>query len=473
MKRYLSLFIIVAWLSCLWSCQSNDLSEEMASVQSQTAEALAQAEALPTSVTREQALEVANNFLSKTQYATRNDESLAQIDEIEAGDVPLIYLINYQDGGFALVSGKTDYYPILAYSDKGNFTYGEDMHPELKLWLEEQKQAINGGAALSEEALTESHALWASYLGIPEKVAAKAMRKAASSSTETAQYAFVKRRQELGAAGYHTVPLTDANNVLAPYGATGSQFEALANQYGSPLKYTIFAFRVTDTNQEVIGPLLTTSWSQKEPYNVLAKANTAIDVGCVPIAMAQIMKYYKYPTTYNWDNMPDNTATQDTQELNRDIANALGISYSGSDYGAYLSDAIRVFSSDKYQYSVTKKDHNFTDVLAYLRAKRPVYMRGENSTGGHAWVCDGYTYNYSYMEYFVEYLMGSEGFYQYDSDYPPYQDYPNTISYTNRYVHMNWGWGGDCNGWYYYESAGSCEGNFSKNRQNLYVIPQK
>lgn len=33
-------------------------------------------------------------------------------------------------------------------------------------------------------------------------------------------------------------------------------------------------------------------------------SNFQVYAGCVPIAMAQVMKYYQHPTNYNWSAMP-------------------------------------------------------------------------------------------------------------------------------------------------------------------------
>ena len=48
-----------------------------------------------------------------------------------------------------------------------------------------------------------------------------------------------------------------------------------------------------------VSPLISTTWDQSAPYNNLcpgAGTNKAL-VGCVAIAMAQLMKYYNWPTT--------------------------------------------------------------------------------------------------------------------------------------------------------------------------------
>ena len=71
----------------------------------------------------------------------------------------------------------------------------------------------------------------------------------------------------------------------------------------------------------IVEPLLTTQWNQWAPYNNLCP--TDCPAGCVPTAVAQIMKYWRWPDvtcdkvagedfsgrTYDWDNMIDNYET--------------------------------------------------------------------------------------------------------------------------------------------------------------------
>ena len=75
-------------------------------------------------------------------------------------------------------------------------------------------------------------------------------------------------------------------------------------------------------NRTVVEPLLKTSWGQGEPWNRLCPVNGAgetTSVGCAPLAMAQVLYYWKYPnevsempgypgTGYQWyPSMPATT----------------------------------------------------------------------------------------------------------------------------------------------------------------------
>lgn len=82
----------------------------------------------------------------------------------------------------------------------------------------------------------------------------------------------------------------------------------------------------------------------------------------------------------------------------------------------------------------------------------PVYMRGEDGSDGHAWVCDGYKYIRD---------MGMATLIPNPKDprfrleekspngYMAYGLYINQISANaGEYFHMNFGWGGGSDGWY-------------------------
>ena len=52
-----------------------------------------------------------------------------------------MYIINYRDGGFAIVSATKNCYPVLAYSDEGSFTLSKDMGGALCGWITQKRQS--------------------------------------------------------------------------------------------------------------------------------------------------------------------------------------------------------------------------------------------------------------------------------------------------------------------------------------------
>ncbi|MGC9336786.1 MAG: C10 family peptidase, partial [Candidatus Cloacimonadia bacterium] len=161
------------------------------------------------------------------------------------------------------------------------------------------------------------------------------------------------------------------------------------------------------------------------------------------VAMAQIMRYHKYPehgtgsssyyygpygwisadfgnATYNWDNMPNYLTdyNDDVALIGFHCGVSVEMMYGPEGSGAYSSDVpyalINYFnyaSSVSYEERWYYSDTQWENLLqTELSAKRPVYYSGSGSSGGHAFVCDGY---------------------------------------NGSYFHFNWGWGGLYNGYFY------------------------
>ncbi|MCD8393767.1 MAG: C10 family peptidase [Bacteroidales bacterium] len=202
-----------------------------------------------------------------------------------------------------------------------------------------------------------------------------------------------------------------------------------------------------------IEPICKTLWDQDAPYNDMCPVvggSTSV-TGCAATAMAQVMKVHNWPVTgsgsnsyswtvnnvtysvssdfsahtYDWANMLDTytSAATTTQrnavaQLMLDCGVAINMSYSPSASAAVSMTAVPAF----YKYfgygGTTHMAYRTTyylvdwNQLIYdeIAAGRAVYLSGQNSEGGHAFVCDGY-----------------------DKD---------------NFFHINWGWSGISNGYF-------------------------
>ena len=183
----------------------------------------------------------------------------------------------------------------------------------------------------------------------------------------------------------------------------------------------------------VVGPLLTTEWNQTAPYNNQCPSgdNGHCYTGCVPTAVAQVMRYWKWPVSYDWDNMLDyygwsyasddyisynSKQTNAVAKLMADVGQAMGTSYcqaNGSPTQWNYDALVQTFgySQDINIVSGDKAANVKSALIAELDAKRPVLYSGNPASGdGHALVCDGYS--------------------------------------ANGYFHFNYGWGGQTDGFY-------------------------
>ncbi len=267
-----------------------------------------------------------------------------------------------------------------------------------------------------------------------------------------------------------------------------------------------------------VGPLMTTQWDQTRPFNDMCPVAPAASdkyliyggracTGCAAAAMAQIMKYHQWPkrgtgsysyectvkyndpetgatvndvftlsadlsqSVYQWDLMKDQYLYKDKNnygyfdenmhiyikiidehgdtvpdvdnihgnavaKLMSDIGVTLKMQYASCDFGsgAFISNVYKSFR-DYFDYSVNYYERdswfgNWDDLMRNeLDAGRPIYYAGKGS-GSHAFVIDGYD--------------------------------------TEGRFHLNWGWGGDYNG--FFETLSLNPGNHSYNTEHRVVF---
>ena len=208
---------------------------------------------------------------------------------------------------------------------------------------------------------------------------------------------------------------------------------------------------------KVVNQLMHTQWNQSSPYNDQCPVDTggrAVS-GCVATAMAQIMRYWAWPptgtgshsytcstlyeprtlsvdfsaATYDWDNMPaggrgiyfwsDEEKTAVAQ-LVYHCGVAVNMGYTRKESGAgmgYVATALQ----DYFRYTsniriVSRSSYSDAEWIALMKHEldsiRPVNYSGSSSdgSGGHSFIVDGYN--------------------------------------ADDYFHINWGWGGYCDGWF-------------------------
>jgi len=191
-----------------------------------------------------------------------------------------------------------------------------------------------------------------------------------------------------------------------------------------------------------VGPLLKSRWAQGEPFNddcpdmqCPGAFNSNAVVGCVPLAIAQIMRYYCWPPYfesqyYDWENMLVNEANYNettnwyfdengvnwTQaqidavaDLCYDAGKLLGnISYGCKETGAFICSAsyhdARDAFEDNFYYDTAndepdcedRDEHSYDEwwsiIVGEINNNRPMMYGIENSDQDfyHAIVVDGY-----------------------------------------------------------------------------------
>lgn len=239
---------------------------------------------------------------------------------------------------------------------------------------------------------------------------------------------------------------------------------------------------------QAVAPLCQTKWNQAPNENGMcpysAQYGERCVTGCVATAMAQIMKFWNYPTqgvgnhsyndknfgtqaanfgatTYNWSGMPNTLTSANSNvatlmyhcgvsvDMNYGVAATGGSSawvvasespvpqcaeYAYKTYFGYDASSLRGVSRQNYN------DNSWISLMkGELDAGRPIQYAGFGQGGGHTWVCDGYD--------------------------------------QNNFFHQNWGWGGNSDGYFSLNNldpsslgAGGGTGGFNSGQQALIGI---
>ena len=221
-----------------------------------------------------------------------------------------------------------------------------------------------------------------------------------------------------------------------------------------------------------VEPLIKAKWNQDNLYNALSPVDPVgpgghAYAGCVAVAMAQIMYYYRYPTSgtgshsymsnygqlsanfaaanYDYNSMCNsmpNTGNYEIAELIYHCAVAVDMGFSASGSGAWPSmteSSMKQYFGYQNSLSLENKT-NFTDaawatkIIYNLDSLIPLFYAGFNSSwsSGHAFNLDGY--------------QGSDFF------------------------HFNWGWGGAFNGYFYLNDLTPGTSDFGTGQQAIFDI---
>lgn len=183
-----------------------------------------------------------------------------------------------------------------------------------------------------------------------------------------------------------------------------------------------------------------TGWNSNCPEDASGPGGHAF-VGCVAVAMGQVMSYWNWPQSgeginsyihdtygeisvdfsqadYFWSTMMDVGATEEAAEILYHAGAAINMDYGASSSSAQTSrtvgaliDHFQYKSTARLQWRMSYTDEEWLDLArSELQAGRPLIYRGQGSAGGHCFNVDGV------------------------------QD--------STWFHLNWGWAGNYNGYF-------------------------
>lgn len=400
-----------------------------------------------------------NRFYDKKALpATRSSAEAESINDSNGN--PMVYVVNFNEGGFCIVSATKDYYPILAYSDEGRFSVSDIDNTGVSIWIEETEDAISQ-EIIGREEQTAINLAWLPY----EESSPMTARTRTVYDPEIMN-AMSLRMRDIIREGKYGVPLSNARGQLGA--ELYPRMQQIASLLGCPEEYAIVLILNKDVVHEV-GPLMNTNWYQRSPFGAKTPNGVA---GCTAIAAGQIMNFHQHPAGYNWTHMTNENLNRydDIKDLMVDIGRAFKMDYGKPDASGANIGNVKKGLENTFGYNVTKKDNDNDEVINYiLRQKSPVYMKGHSSKSGHAWVCDGANYTHYQNDYQIEVPVRKNGEYVYVNNGTTYF----STSSLHLSMHLNWGWGRN-NGWYYsgVTQATPSDNDYKNNRENLFITPK-
>lgn len=416
--------------------------------------------------------------VAQSQYvATSRGEAMPEIESIEmikdSKGNPAIYVVNNANNqGFTLISATMDYNPIIATSDEGHFSWEAAQQCGASIVVGESIQAIEHVAELPDSIRLRFNAAWEQYNTSKEEL------KLPQSRSTNDVYSFISSKiSEWQSQGYTVYSLSNYMNT-STYASLPSDvqynLDNMAHGYANPNYGGIYNVSFVLEKRPFVGSyvpaLMTTEWHQKKPYSNCLVPDTLL-VGCVPIAIGQIMKYHGYPV---FANVPYFLA---------EIRNLCGHPNNDANRDVDLETALSVFNQKGYN-NVIDINHNISRVISEIEARRPVFMCGYTNifkTHGHAWVADGVSYGQTMLELKLMCLENCPSGYTPSYFENPY-NYDLLLSNSPVRLHMNWGQepdagqnGTNLNGFYYdsdisYIDCNNQTNNYSHYRKDLINI---
>lgn len=343
-----------------------------------------------------------------------------------------IFVINFgNDNGFMLCSATKSFYPVIAYSDNGHFDT-ENCPENVSLWKENALDIISESCNWPEDSLIKFKSIWSEFEenGILETISRSPHPSEYPSDwDETVIQAYEdSRRIMMDSIVYWT---SQGYTVLSPASIT----EEAYNQWGEnnlipaieacqgPIYYrfeerwqdvSAIVIKPTPSTQITINNFLTTEWGNYTTFQMSFPFvnGERMPVPCGIVALGQIMKYYMWPSNYDWSSMPNNTGNKIISDFLLNIYNvALNVNHP-------INPTNNIIRTDGLtevltEFGYSSQVNNHIEILPYMENREPVLVTGFPSQyeNGHAFLACGYSFYdgatdiYSYVFYQPDNLL--------------------------------------------------------------------
>ena len=398
--------------------------------------------------------------IESVKTLSANKSYLSKTTGVSHDTIPPAYLVNFKDNqGFALTSADRRVVNggVIAYVPQGKLQVGDTLEPGLDFYFSHIEKFIENEKVKYKKR---------------EEHLESALMKLIETLPDSVKNKFTK----------------DTLNILKKE-AIINQWTTIVDSIVREIGWTYFEgkgnllLRVAHRQQERIRnyrtPFLDVTCDKSGPYNdnapnlnCFGKVGGRPPIGCVATATAQIMSYYEEPkhintATLNWLDMKispsgrkvNNQGKSHIAMLFRWIADEVGMSYGCDASGAHTQNAVNFLQRQGYSLE-GGQGYNWSKIVESINDEKPVLVEGYTdrkrscflfwcskwvgSGSGHAWVVDGYMTRWTRTQVSLEYFDESRQVIDHSVN-----NRHSNYNVVDHYVHVNWGWGGSKNGYFY------------------------
>ena len=337
---------------------------------------------------------------------TQNNDELSKIASThtinDKTNKPAFYIMNFVNGGYVILSADIRMGPVLSISEIGAFEISDDYPAGLNNWMNNVKEHID-------------------FLRTGNYKVDEIQKQAWDALLNAEQYEIKTRKGGDSPLAY--LEIQSLRHIMNLHW----------NHHGE-------------------------GYNDSVPRNCPDKPGGKAYAGCVPVTIGQILRHWKYPKTYDWDNMPTTHATPTTASFLVSLGEDMNVYYtcnSGSGSSMDLGYALRSI----YGYNaINDRSYTYEELKNEIDNIRPVVLSGpatlhDGNGINHAWICEGY----------MEYLPVINSRYTLD------EESKLKIEIPRKMLFMNWGWN-EYNGWYSNDKLMNGAGRFyiSEMIKNIY-----
>lgn len=422
-----------------------------------------------------------SRFIDKTSETSRGFKEYTVETICDDAGSPLIYAVNFVDGGFKLISARQSSAPVLAFSEEGSY-HLDDLNSNAEFYLSLMKETVAAEASLPADSTRQNRLAW--QLATHQNVSALSTNpQSRSASDDWPDYVKEQYNQsKLTMMDSISKWTTENKNVYFPQDIYSLQLDESIKQqvleacqscvyYWFEEQWEDFAMILIhgEVNESTVGNMIKTKWGQGTPYNrkfPSVAQNKLAYVGCWSIAASQIMRYYEHPKNrFNWSQMPNVMTNQDTDDLPDYlyyVSSHSNPKYTVDGTPIHDKDIVSTVKSLGYNSQGPIKISDFSQLKNYIVSGKPCALTGGDGNGeAHAWVASGFSSAQSWT-YIDVYTLVRPCVYQMSRIVTANNLYQNNL-------YMVWGWKGTSDGFYGINSNFT----FSKNLEFYIFTPNE